>query len=248
MSKKLKVGIDINEVLRAKWLQFDRFYAQEFGEKGIPKETSLAYTYDFFKTYRWEDTTEVIKELKEPEDMPDDINPVHYQVDEKTGEADADTFLFKKPEEVKLSAKEVYNRFMYEDYCFEIHGSAPFMYKGMDLHIKNFCLKYDKTVDFVVMSVENYFSIPPTLFFLSKMTSRFKEYKFVDNSLDMWKNVDVLITSDPEILKLGEPWFKKLIKVKRPYNENIKAGSLEILQINDLIDNPIFEKIIKYKK
>lgn len=69
------------------------------------------------------------------------------------------------------------------------------------------------------------------------MTSRFKEYKFVDNSLDMWKNVDILITSDPEILKLGEPWGKKLIKVKRPYNEDIKAGSLEILQINDLIEN-----------
>jgi len=246
--KKLKVGIDINEVLRARWLQFDRFYAQEFGEEGIPKETKDAYCYDFFKTYQWKDTVEIVKELKEPEDMPDNINPIHYQVDEEKGVADADSFLFKKPIEIKLSAKEVYNKFMYEDYCFEIHGTAPVMYKGMDLHVKNFVLKYDKVVDFVVLSVENFFTIPPTLFFLSKMTSRFKEYKFVDDSLEMWKYSDILITADPELLKIGEPWGKKLIKVKRPFNENIKAGSMEILQVNDLIENPDFEKIIKYKK
>jgi hypothetical protein len=64
----------------------------------------------------------------------------------------------------------------------------------------------------------------------------------------MWNHVDVLITTDPEVLKGGAPWGKKLIKLSRPYNENIKVGSLEVLQIADLIDNPTFEKIIKYKK
>ena len=54
--------------------------------------------------------------------------------------------------------------------------------------------------------------------------------------------------SDPEILNTKIPWGKILIKLKRPYNENIKAGSLEILQIGDLIDNKYFQKIIKYKK
>jgi hypothetical protein len=242
---KLSIGIDINEILRAKWLQFDRFYAQEFGEEGIPKE--YPYSYDFFKDYQWKDTIETIKELKEPEEMPDNINPTHFQVDEKTGEADADTFLFKKSEEVNISAKEVYNRFMYEDYCFEIFGSATMMYKGMDLQVNNFLEKYQKFVDFTVMSVENKFSIPPTLFFLSKITSRFKNYRFVNEAHQMWDYVDVLITSDPELLKMGTPWGRKLIKIKRPYNENIKAGSLEVLQINDLFENPEFEKIIKYK-
>jgi hypothetical protein len=245
MSKKLKIGIDINEVFRAKWLQFDRFYAQEFGEEQhVPK-----YVYDYFKEYKWEDTVEVIKELKEPEDMPADINPLDYQTDEKDfGKAPADAFLFKKPEEVKLTAKEVYNRFMYEDYCYEIHACSTVMYKGMDLHVNNFYLKYGDSSDFTLFSVENRFSIPSTLFFLSKMTSRFKNIRFVDKALDMWQDVDVLITTDPEILQIGAPWGKKLIKLKRPYNENIKAGSLEVLQIADLIDNPEFEKIIKYKK
>lgn len=241
---KVRIGIDINEVLRAKWLQFDRFYSQEFGDE----QNTAKYVYDFFKEYKWEDTVETINELKEPEDMPENISPVEYQVDEKTGEANADIFLFKKPEKIKLTAKEVYNRFMYEDYVFEIHASAPIMYKGMDLDVKNFYLKYGNNAEFTLFSVENQFSIPPTLFFLSKMTSRFKNICFVDDSLDMWKNVDVLITTDPKILEFGVPWGKKLIKLTRPYNENIKAGSLEVLQVADLIDNLEFEKIIKYKK
>jgi hypothetical protein len=242
---KLRVGIDINEIFRAKWLQFDRFYAQEFGEEGIP---SQPYVYDFFKHYKWEDKVEIIKELKEPEDMPEDINPLDYQHDEKLGEAPADAFLFKAPQKIELTAKEVYNRFMYEDFVFEIHASAPIMYKQMDLHVNNFLLKYGDSVNFTLLSVENRFSIPSTLFFLSKMTARFKNIRFVDKATEMWDDIDVLITTDPELLQLGTPWGKKLIKFKRPYNENIKAGSLEALQIADLIDNSDFEKIIKYKK
>lgn len=248
MNEKIRVGIDINEILRAKWLQFDRFYVEEFGESGVPKEQP--YCYDFFNTYLWSDTIEKIKELKEPEETEkfDTANPIHYQSDED-GNAVVDDFLFKKEEEVKLTAKEVYNRFMYEDYCFEIHAAAPMMYKGMDLDIRNFLLKYEKTADFVVFSVENYFSIPPTLFFLSKITSRFKEYKFVEDAREImwWDNIDVIITTDPELLNMKPPSSKKIVKVNRPYNENIKAGSLEILQINDLIDNKDFEKLIKYK-
>jgi hypothetical protein len=246
MSKKI-IGIDVNEVLRARWLQYDRYYAQEFGEEGIPKKN--AYVYDLFNGgYVWKDIVETVKELKEPEDTPEHINPIDYQVDQRDGKAPADAFLFKKPEEVKLTAKEAFNRFLYQDFLFEIHGAAPMMYRGMDLHVNNFIEKYSKSANFIVMSVENKFSIPPTLFFLSKITSRFKTYQFVDKPIDMWKYVDVLITTDPEILKGGAPWGKKLIKLNRPYNEMIKVGSLDVLQVNDLMDNPKFEKIIKYKK
>lgn len=241
---KIKIGIDVDEVLRAKWLQFDRFYVQEFGDENIPDEP---YVYDLFKEYPWKDTVEEIKEMREPEETPEDINPIDYQLDEN-GEAPADFMLFKPTKKIELTAKEVYNRFMYEDFLFEIHGAAPKMYPQLDLDINKFLEKYDSRLDYTVMSVENKFSIPPTLFFLSKIQARFKNYKFVSKSTDMWKNVDILITTNPEILKLGAPWGKKIIKLKRPYNENIKSGSLEVLQIADLINNSDFEKIIKYKR
>jgi len=240
---KLKIGIVIDEILRAKWLQFDRFYAQEFGEE----QHEPNYVYDLFNGYKWDDTLEEVKEMREPEEIPENINPLDYQPNEN-GEVPADFLLFRKSEKVNVTAKEMYNRFMYEDYLFEIHGAATVMYKGMDLHVNNFLQKYEGNVDFTVMNVENRFSIPPTLFFLSKMSCRFKNYKFVNNSVDMWNDVDILITTDPYILKLGAPWGKKIIKLKRPYNEEISTGSMEVLQIADLIDNSDFEKIIKYKK
>ena len=246
MGKKI-VGIDINEVLRARWLQYDRYYEQEFGEEGIPKKNS--YVYDLFNGgYVWKDIVETVKELKEPEDTPEHINPIDYQVDNRDGKAPADAFLFKKPEEIKLTAKEAYNRFMYEDFLFEIHGAAPKMYVNMDLHVNNFLEKYSNVANFIVLSVENKFSIPPTLFFLSKITSRFKTYQFVDKPTDMWKYVDVLITTDPEILN-AVPLNKRVIKLKRPYNENCQSGSIKpVIHINDLFENQEFEKIINYIK
>lgn len=243
---KIKVGIDVNEVLRGRWAAFDRFYLEEFGEENLPEE-DLPYVYDFWNKYKWEDKIEEIQEMREPEDTPEDMNPIDYQVDDKTGEAPADFMIFKPKEKVELTAKEVYNRFMYEDYLFEIHGAAPKLYPQLDLDVNNFLQKYEKTVDFTVLSVENRFSIPPTLFFLSKISARFKDYKFLDNAVDMWKHVDVLITTDPEIIKLGAPWGKKLIKMKRPYNVELKEGTLDALQVVDLIENKDFQKIIKYK-
>jgi hypothetical protein len=240
------VGIDVNEVLRAKWIQFDKYYIEEFGEGGAPKGNP--YVYDYFNSYEFKDTVEVEKELKEPEDMPQNISPLDYQVDEKLGGSPADAFLFKAPVKSKLTAKEVYNRFVSQDFLFEIFGAAPMMYRNMDVEVNKFLEKYQDNVEFTVLSIENKFTIPPTMFFLSKISMRFRNYKFVDYASEMWQHVDVLITSDPAILSGKIPWFKKLIKITRPYNENIKAGSIEVKQVANLTDNKIFEKIIKYKK
>jgi hypothetical protein len=243
---KIRIGIDINEVLRAKWIQFDKYFIEEFGEKKTPKENP--YVYDYYNAYIFNNTVEIEKELKEPENMPNDINPLDYQHDKKLGEAPADIFLFKAPVKTELTAREVYNRFVNQDFLFEIFGAAPMMYRNMDVQVNKFLEQYEKNVEFTVLSVENKFTIPPTLFFLSKISMRFKNYKFIDKATDMWQHVDVLITTDPAILNFKIPWGKKLIKITRPYNENIKAGSIEVKQVADLIDNKNFEKIIKYKK
>ena len=244
MSKKLTIGIDVNEILRAKWLQFDRYYAQEFGEEGIPEE---AYVYDFFGKYQWKEAVEKTKDLKEPEDMPEDINPLDYQLDEK-GEALADFALFKTPEEKILTPKEVYNQFLYQDFVFEIHGSAPKMYPNVDLHAKDFYYKYKDTVDFIIVSKENFLSIPSTLFFLSKVTSRFTNYRFCETNEEMWEGVDILITTDPELLEGVTP-SKNIIKLTRPYNKDNYSGDITpVLQLNDLNGNEEFEKLINYIK
>lgn len=234
---KLQIGIDINETLRAKWYQFDKFYIEEFGEEGSPQEQP--YVYDYFKNYKWEDKTENVNYLNE--ELPDDIHPQEYQVDPKTGEAPVDFLAFQK-REVKFTAREVYERFMYEDYLFEIFGAASMMYKGIDQHIEKFYYKYKDIADFSIVSKENHFTIPPTLFFLSKVVCRIKKYLFAETNKEIWNNVDILITTDPELLE-NIPEGKKVIKVTRPYNKEIKS-ELEVVQVFDLLDNVEFEKLI----
>ncbi len=245
MNKKLTIGIDINEVLRANWLQFDKIFANEFGEEGIPDEP---YCYDFFKHYPWKDTKEVENILKEPDEIPDDFNVIDYQTDEH-GVAKVDALLFDK-KNVHLTAKEVYNRFMFQDYTFELFSKAPQLYRGLDLHLQQFYKKYKDTVDFILVSKENWFSRPYTLMFLSVMQSRFNNIRFVDETSELWNDVDLLITTDPEILNGDIPKGKAVIKVKRPYNVECVdfIGGLEILQVADLLESEDFQKMINYEE
>ena len=61
--KKKVIGIDINEILRSRWIQFDKLYVEEFGEDGVPEKEE--YVYDFWKHYKWNDNEEEIKILKD---------------------------------------------------------------------------------------------------------------------------------------------------------------------------------------
>ena len=249
MDDKIKIGIDINEILRSLWLKFDYMYYKEFGDHDDENnEIEGKYTYDFFKDYKWEDIEEEVSYLRE--DAPEDINPLDYKVDPKTGEAPADFLLFKKEKE-KLTAKDVYNRFLYEDYLFEIFGAAPLMYRNADVDINQFLNKYINYVDFTILSKETELSIPPTLFFLSKNMMRFRNIHFVKDVNEYWKYIDILITTDPNILNNGEvPDGKKIIKLNRPYNVDCKIkGEIDeekLYQLNDLNGHPKFEKLINF--
>ena len=237
---KKVIGIDINEVLRSRSIQFDRFYVQEFGEEGSPPEDD-AYKFDLRNEYVWEDGEETTKFLNE--ELPEDISPIDYAIDEKTGEAPVDSMAFK-PETKMVTADEKYKRFMYEDFLFEIHGSAPPIYKGLDKHLELFYKTYKDQFDIRIVSKENWFSIPPTLFFLSKLMPRVNEYKFAETNEEIWNGVDILLTTDPKLL--DRPTEKRVIKITRPYNEKLEAD-FDVLQVIDLVDNADFESLIGYE-
>jgi len=239
--KKIKLGIDINEIIRGLWQQFDRYYVEEFGEDGVAEDV---YVYNFFEKYKWDDKEEEIQYLNE--DLPEDVSPLEYIIDNKTGKAPVDDFAFKT-EKQKLKAKEVYNRFMYEDYLFEIFGAAPLMYKKISADLEKFLQKFKDYIEIHIVSKENWFSIPPTLFFLSKVLPRFRHYHLVENNDEIWENVDILITTDPSILK-NKPKKKKLIKADRPYNVNLNEYDIKIINVIDLMENDDFKKLINYKE
>lgn len=239
-NKKLRIGIDINEILRCRWMTFDKYYVQEFGEEGVPEGNP--YSYDFFNSYKFENVSKEENFLNE--ELPDDIHPKFYQVNPETGKADIDSLAFRK-QIINLTAQEVFNKFIYEDYLFEIHGLAPAMYKGLENDVQKFYQKYSNFTEFILVSKENGFTIPPTLFFLSKVMFRAKKILFSESNNEIWNNVDVLVTTDPELLN-NMPKNKKVIKADRPYNQNNKNGFINIKQLNDLNGNKEFEKLIKY--
>lgn len=241
MKNKIKLGIDIDEILRAKWLQFDRYYAMEYGDEGVPDEP---YCFDYFSEYTWEDSLENEKVLIEDDDVLNAITPLDYTPDEN-GVVAADLVLFDTKEN-KITAIEKFNRFMFIDFCFEIFGTAPIMYKGLDTDFNSFHKKFEDFVEIYIISKENKQSIPPTLFFLSKMGCRVNNIKFYNNSADKINDVDILITTDPEILSIKHKG-KKIIKLSRPYNMELKNFDLEAMQLFDLYDNDEFIKMIKYK-
>jgi hypothetical protein len=253
MKKKI-IGIDVNEILRATWLQFDKFYYQEFGEDGIPDEP---YVFDFFNNYEWNDVVEENQLLNE--DLPDDISEMEYQLDEN-GVAPVDAFAFRK-EVVKLTAKEVYNRFMYVDFLFELFGSAGKMYPNVDVDCDKFYKLYGEQYEVMLFSKENIFSVSPTLFFLSKLRPKFKEYFFSQDNDEILDKMDIVITTDPELLDTTRK-NKTIIKLDRPYNKtcNSDLNTINLIDLVDLMTEnedgeevPVinaskdFQKLIKYK-
>lgn len=237
---KKVIGIDINEVLRSRSMQFDRYYAQEFGEEGCPSSDD-PYKFDLRNDYVWEDGEETTKFLNE--ELPEDISPIDYTIDEETGEAPVDSLAFKS-ETKMITAEEKYKRFLYEDYLFEIHGSAPPMYKRLDKDLEKFCLQYKDQFEIKIVSKENWFSIPPTLFFLSKLMPRISQYFFAETNEEIWNSVDILITTDPELL--DRPTEKRVVKITRPYNEESDSDFDEI-QLVELVDNKDFQTLIGFE-
>ena len=246
------IGIEIDEIIRAKFQEFDKYYSEEFGEELADKGK---FTLDFWKDFTWEDSEETINYLNE--DLPEDISPLEYQVDPDTGEAPVDHMAFRKRVE-KKTADEVYKRFLYQDYLLEIFGNSQKIYRNVDVDVEAFYSKYKDDFDIRIICKENWFTIAPTLFFLSKIRPRFKHFHFVENEKEMWDIADIMITTDPKVIKT-KPENKKVIMLKRPYNvdietqeivdEEIKKNiSLATLNIVELTGNEEFEKIIGYVK
>lgn len=240
-NKKIKVGIDINELIRARSQQFDRYYVNEFGEEGAPKDQP--YSYDFFNDYQWKDVNEDENILLD--DAPEDIDPRDYIVDPLTGVAPADVFLMKK-EVVRITAKEVYERFLYKDFVFEIFASAPSIYPNIELDLDKILRKYSKHVDFVLFSKENLYTRPSTFSFLSKSRCRFNEVRLYDNYNDLINGLDIVITTDPELITLIID-EKVVFKADRPYNVNIECD-LAIANLQHLLTDERFKIMVGYEE
>ena len=144
-----------------------------------------------------------------------------------------------------------WQRFLYEDYPFEIFGKALTPETGFAGAFNNWTLwsqdeeftGLDEGVEFMLANpMEFNQSIGCTYFFLSKLATRIREVYLPMDSSTIWDKCDVLITADKKLLA-NVPEGKIAVKIKTEYNKEEKSD-LEYDSMKSLIqDDDFFKKL-----
>jgi hypothetical protein len=137
-----------------------------------------------------------------------------------------------------------FNTFLYLEAPLEIFGHADLMSDGLMNHFNNFLMdiKDDEEHEVYLVSREVDKSIPSTYFFLSKTGCKADKIQFCSNNENEWDGIDVLVTANVIALE-NKPQGKISIKVKSPYNKDVKAD-YEIDTLLDFINNEEFRNRI----
>ncbi len=137
-----------------------------------------------------------------------------------------------------------FNTFLYLEAPLEIFGHADLMSDGLMNHFNNFLMdiKDDEEHEVYLVSREVDKSIPSTYFFLSKTGCKADKIQFCSNNENEWDGIDVLVTANVVALE-NKPQGKISIKVKSPYNKDVKAD-YEIDTLLDFINNEEFRNRI----
>lgn len=140
------------------------------------------------------------------------------------------------------------NKFLYLEETLEIFGHADQLHDNIMNQLNHYMMdtKDDGEHQIEIVSREAHQSIPATFFFLSKTACRAENIRFVQNHIDKWDGLDVLITANPTAL-INKPAGKISVKVNASYNKDIKAD-FEIDSLLDFMkDEGLRDKILNYK-
>lgn len=145
---------------------------------------------------------------------------------------------------------EQLNNFLYREASLEIFGHADELHTNLINQLNIFVIEM---ADFgghkiSLVSREVVSAIPSTCFFLSKTACRVETIRFVQKYSDMWEDVDILITANPDVLK-EKPGDKVSVKVKTTYNTDVESDftidSLFDFMTNNKIRTEIMNKVKK---
>ena len=112
----------------------------------------------------------------------------------------------------------------------EIFGFAKESERG----VISYCNQLQKNyIDHKFYIICNGFEImvPSTLHFLCKMNCDIEGYVFRKNSIDLWEEVDMIVTDSPFLLG-NKPKDKKVVKLNKFYNLNLQSD----YTINSLLE------------
>ena len=213
----MRIGIDVNGVLRDTVLKFDQLYTKHLIEK--EQDVFLGQTFELDMS----GNTELI-ESKES-------NFEYTKLSEVTSLDFKKHYSFKNDEELF--------GFMYEEYSMELFGHAPSSEMTTFNILNDLYFELREKNDLIIVSSEIGKSKPSTLFFLSKFGCLLERVFFFSEvtKKSMWNEIDILLTADPTLL-LEVPDGKIVVKYKTSYNKHL-SSELEIESLSE------FNEILK---
>jgi len=223
----MKIGIEINGVLRDTVEKFKQLYEQHLVDKMEFDSTDKTYEITFSG-----DTEEVV-EMNENVD----VNWFKYEVL-------SDVTSLDLLNHFSFPSKEDLYSFMYEDYTMELFGHAPSTEMSTFNILNDLYYELRDEYDLLIVSDEIGKSKPSSLFFLSKFGCLLEKVLFYSEITknNMWNDVDVLLTANPTLL-LEKPKDKFVVKFITNYNKHIES-EYEVSSLSEFKET--LEKIKKY--
>lgn len=205
----MKIGFDINSVLRDTFLKAEQIYQKHYIDEFVDEETS---------SFNEDEQTWVVE---------NNTDGFEYKLNLPVTDLDSleKHFIFPNKD-------EIFN-FFYVDFPMQIFGNAPSMEPNTFNYLNDIYEKLRDNHEVFVVSDEIQKSKPATLFFLAKYGCLVENIKFFSNlTLDnMWDNIDILITSNPNLIN-KKPKNKIIIKYNTTYNVDCKCD-YEISSLNE---------------
>lgn len=156
-----------------------------------------------------------------------DINPTF---DDTDIDLNVNDFL----KQLKFENKSDIEKFVYEDYPYEIFGCAAPMSRNLHTFLNGWAHELEDEYEIGFFSFgEKELSIQSTYFYLSKSGSRVRRALFPKNVKDLYNEFDIIITSDEKIA-LSKPKDKICVLIEK--TDNKSALSLVDKSYNNLED------------
>lgn len=213
----MRIGIDLNGVLRDTYLKFEQIYEKHLIDKGDDE----IQTYDLSFSGETNEISGLTKTITE--------QSFEYKI---LSDVDTNNLMnhFAFPSQEDLFS------FMYEEYTMELFGHAPSTELNSFNVLNDFYYNNRDNMDIKIISNEMGKSKPASLFFLSKFGCLIESVFFYSEITknNMWESLDVLLTANPDLL-LDIPDNKVVIKYNTKYNKTI-SSNFNIDTLNELDD------------
>lgn len=142
------------------------------------------------------------------------------------------------------------DKFMYEDYVYEIFGCAGTYGMHLPNTINTWHLNLKNEHDLMIFSLmESGLSIQSSYFFLSKIGCKIREVFFPKKYKELWDKCDIIITANQNIAR-NKPKDKYVVLIQTDDNKKYRyKADLVYDSLNELLlDEDFFKKISTTEK